>query len=92
MNEYDYSSNFNQQDDDVLVDHEPLFQRTTTAAAADNTNDSNEVRHQHSSSAVDFTRPEIAALPRVLMMGPRRAGKTSIQVEKHSRPNFDVLI
>jgi hypothetical protein len=81
MNEYDYSSNYNQQDDDVLVDHEPLFQRTTTAAAAD-TNSNEVLRHQHSSSAVDFTRPEIAALPRVLMMGPRRAGKTSIQVEK----------
>lgn len=31
-------------------------------------------------SVVDVTKPEIASLPRVLMMGPRRAGKTSIQV------------
>ena len=29
---------------------------------------------------VDFEDPEIAALPRVLLMGPRRGGKTSIQV------------
>ena len=29
---------------------------------------------------VDFTDPEIAALPRVLLMGPRRGGKTSLQV------------
>jgi hypothetical protein len=29
---------------------------------------------------VDFDEPSIAALPRILLMGPRRAGKTSIQV------------
>ena len=29
---------------------------------------------------VDFDEPSIASLPRVLLMGPRRAGKTSIQV------------
>lgn len=29
--------------------------------------------------AVDFDDPQIAALPRVLLMGPRRGGKTSIQ-------------
>jgi hypothetical protein len=29
---------------------------------------------------VDFDDPEIAALPRILLMGPRRGGKTSIQV------------
>jgi hypothetical protein len=65
MNEYDYS-NFSQQDDD-LVDQEPLFQQTDAV---------DEVRHAY----VDFTKPEIAALPRVLMMGPRRGGKSSIQV------------
>lgn len=32
--------------------------------------------------AVDFEDPKIAALPRVLLMGPRRSGKTSIQVRK----------
>jgi len=30
-------------------------------------------------SLVDFDDPKIANLPRILMMGPRRAGKTSIQ-------------
>lgn len=30
--------------------------------------------------AVDFDDPDVAALPRVLLMGPRRGGKTSIQV------------
>ena len=30
--------------------------------------------------AVDFEDPAIAALPRVLLMGPRRGGKSSIQV------------
>lgn len=29
---------------------------------------------------VDFDDPRIANLPRILLMGPRRAGKTSIQV------------
>lgn len=29
---------------------------------------------------VDFDDPQIASLPRVLLMGPRRGGKTSIQV------------
>ena len=31
---------------------------------------------------VNFDDPEIAALPRILLMGPRRSGKTSIQVRK----------
>lgn len=30
--------------------------------------------------SVDFEDPAIASLPRVLLMGPRRAGKSSIQV------------
>jgi hypothetical protein len=30
--------------------------------------------------SIDFEDPAIAALPRVLLMGPRRGGKTSIQV------------
>jgi hypothetical protein len=29
---------------------------------------------------IDFDDPRIANLPRILLMGPRRAGKTSIQV------------
>jgi hypothetical protein len=32
---------------------------------------------------VDFDDPRIANLPRILMMGPRRAGKTSIQVSEY---------
>jgi hypothetical protein len=34
---------------------------------------------------VNFDDPEIAALPRILLMGPRRSGKTSIQVRKQKR-------
>ena len=30
--------------------------------------------------AVDFEDPKISRLPRVVLMGPRRGGKTSIQV------------
>ena len=29
---------------------------------------------------IDFNDPKIASLPRILLMGPRRGGKTSIQV------------
>ena len=29
---------------------------------------------------VDFDDPKIASLPKILLMGPRRGGKTSIQV------------
>jgi hypothetical protein len=29
---------------------------------------------------IDFDDPAVVALPRVLLMGPRRSGKTSIQV------------
>jgi hypothetical protein len=31
-------------------------------------------------AAIDFNDPKIASLPRILLMGPRRGGKTSIQV------------
>lgn len=31
---------------------------------------------------IDFDDPRIANLPRILLMGPRRAGKTSIQVSQ----------
>ena len=32
------------------------------------------------SAGIDFNDPKIASLPRILLMGPRRGGKTSIQV------------
>lgn len=31
-------------------------------------------------ASIDFNDPKIASLPRILLMGPRRGGKTSIQV------------
>ena len=31
-------------------------------------------------ATIDFNDPKIASLPRILLMGPRRGGKTSIQV------------
>ena len=31
-------------------------------------------------NSIDFDDPKIANLPRIILMGPRRAGKTSIQV------------
>ena len=35
--------------------------------------------------SVDFDDPTIASLPRVLLMGPRRGGKTSVQVRNALR-------
>lgn len=35
--------------------------------------------NNNANNIVDFDDPRIASLPRILMMGPRRAGKTSIQ-------------
>ena len=35
--------------------------------------------HLPSEEKINFDDPRIASLPRILMMGPRRAGKTSIQ-------------
>ena len=35
---------------------------------------------ENSASSIDFNDPKIASLPRILLMGPRRGGKTSIQV------------
>jgi hypothetical protein len=33
-------------------------------------------------ASVNFDDPDISSLPRVLLMGPRRGGKTSIQVSR----------
>jgi len=41
-----------------------------------------EVAAAESNNLVDFDDPTISALPRVLLMGPRRGGKTSIQVRR----------
>ena len=38
------------------------------------------LEQSHYTQDVDFDDPKIAALPRVLLMGPRRGGKSSIQV------------
>lgn len=35
------------------------------------------------SQEVDFDDPKINTLPKILLMGPRRGGKTSIQVSKN---------
>ena len=35
---------------------------------------------ENNANAIDFNDPKIASLPRILLMGPRRGGKTSIQV------------
>ena len=52
-------------------------------------NDMLPLTDEHQPPEVDFDDPSIAALPRVLLMGPRRAGKTSIQV-RHIYTNIHV--
>jgi hypothetical protein len=42
-------------------------------------------------SPIDFNDPKIASLPRILLMGPRRGGKTSIQVRSRLRLMFDTM-
>jgi len=37
-------------------------------------------RIESNAASIDFNDPNIARLPRILLMGPRRGGKTSIQV------------
>jgi hypothetical protein len=40
----------------------------------------NDATRHHSQEDIDFDDQTIASLPRVLLMGPRRGGKTSIEV------------
>jgi len=44
-----------------------------------NMNMHGELIDHHGAAAIDFDDPKIANLPRILLMGPRRGGKTSIQ-------------
>lgn len=37
---------------------------------------------------VDFEDPAVSSLPRILLMGPRRGGKTSIQVRWYCTKRF----
>jgi hypothetical protein len=65
MNDYDdYENDYNQLHSSLA--DEPLFLSADDA-----------VLHQ---ADVDFDDEKIAALPRIILMGPRRGGKTSIQV------------
>jgi len=68
MNEYgDYDDDFDQAGGLLQDDDdEPLFLQEDLQQQPD----------------VDFEDPAVAALPRVLLMGPRRGGKTSIQVRR----------
>jgi hypothetical protein len=45
-----------------------------------NTNEFLQLSDEHQQPEVDFDNPIIASLPRIILMGPRRGGKTSIQV------------
>jgi hypothetical protein len=43
-------------------------------------NDLLQLSNEQQLPEIEFDDPSIAALPRILLMGPRRGGKTSIQV------------
>ena len=65
MNDYDIY-------DDEYVDRT----NTTTNGATDLLHGSDENQQPE----IDFDDPMVVALPRIVLMGPRRGGKTSIQV------------
>ncbi|KAL7533397.1 hypothetical protein ACHAXR_005199 [Thalassiosira sp. AJA248-18] len=62
-------------DDDINGDVGMLINSPTFLGGGGNNN--NNIGPQE--NIVDFDDPRIASLPRILLMGPRRAGKTSIQ-------------
>lgn len=69
MNDYDYQNSADAYDFGA-----PLYE------GADNLEPDNDVQGQpFHSQEVDFDDPKIASLPKILLMGPRRGGKTSIQ-------------
>ena len=65
MNDYEAYEDVVFESTDRLEEKEPLFLPQTA---------------EEPLVSVDFEDPAIASLPRVLLMGPRRGGKTSIQV------------
>ena len=65
MNDYEAYDDVVFESTDRLEEKEPLFLPQTS---------------EEPLVSVDFDEPAIASLPRVLLMGPRRGGKTSIQV------------
>jgi hypothetical protein len=68
MNDYDdYEDEYNANSNALVQTDEPLLLPTDVTA-------------MHQQSNVDFEDPAVVALPRILLMGPRRGGKTSIQV------------
>ena len=70
MNDYDdYDDDYHHQHD--VADEPPML--PTDGAAA-------QQQQQQQQPEVDFDDPAVAVLPRILLMGPRRGGKTSIQV------------
>jgi hypothetical protein len=86
MNDYDAYDDYHhggvdlQQDDDD--DDEQQLPNTTAGAASMILDGGGAAAQQLLQPDVDFDDPAVAALPRVLLMGPRRGGKTSIQVRK----------
>ena len=75
MNDYDYQNSADAYDFGA-----PVYE------GADNLEPDNDIRGRpFHSQEVDFDDPKIASLPKILLMGPRRGGKTSIQVcKQHS--------
>jgi hypothetical protein len=70
MSDYDYQNSADSYDFGA-----PMYD------CVDNLEQDNLIRRRpFHSHEVDFDDPKISSLPKVLLMGPRRGGKTSIQV------------
>lgn len=70
MNDYD-----GYNDDDDYADGGGMVGNTSATDMFQSFNE-----HQRTPEDLDWNDPAIQALPRILLMGPRRGGKTSIQV------------
>ena len=76
----------NDDDDDEYDDDENFMTGYDRGGGTGDNNNNNNIHNNGGGvggggggNVVDFDDPRIASLPRILLMGPRRAGKTSIQ-------------
>lgn len=73
MNDYDYQNSADAYDFGGAT---AMYEGTDHVDSLDNLGN----RHLTRAAEVDFEDDKISSLPKILLMGPRRGGKTSIQV------------
>ena len=86
-NDYQQQNNVGQDEDDagMLIVEGSSGQghaSSSSSPVGGSTNDQDGMAGgaENNAATIDFNDPKIASLPRILLMGPRRGGKTSIQV------------